>query len=60
MPKPDPSQGITTTSSLGLPTGSEEEAIEALSKDDAEGVITYEDGKFVSAVVNPTDGEEDE
>jgi hypothetical protein len=28
MPKPDPSVGVTTSSSLGLQTGSEDETVE--------------------------------
>ena len=38
----------------------EEEAIEALSEDDAEGTITYEDGEMVDVEITLTEGENDD
>ncbi|KKL69758.1 hypothetical protein LCGC14_2111720 [marine sediment metagenome] len=52
MPKPDHSQGITTTSSLGSQTGSEEEIVELTDEEKAAVMKSFAD--------DPTDGEEDE
>jgi hypothetical protein len=59
MPRPNhPREGITTTSCLGLPSVSEEEVLEILSEDDAEGSITYEDGVMIDHSIDPIRYEE--